>query len=433
MRTNNLSLFELNNLVRGVLELELSSMYWIVAETSDVRKNQNGHCYLELIQRDSSARSIIAKARAMIWSNTFSLLKPYFEETTQQRFSSGLKILIQVSISFHELYGYSLTIHDIDPSYTLGDQAKKRAEIVKQLDEDGVLLLNKELPIPQPLQRLAIISSPTAAGYEDFCHQLHSNVFHFVFYDKLFPATMQGEQTENSVLNALDKIYQFKDLFDAVVIIRGGGATSELSSFDSYLLASSCAQFPLPIFVGIGHDRDQTVLDIVANTSAKTPTAVAEFIINENLSQWNLINTTASRIKEISEKRFNHDFLTLKKIQMATSLMLKQKMQEQLINLQWYKKTIEKTCFFTLSREEDQVANAVESLANHAQSAFKQANLLLDSMQKNIELQSPENLLKKGYTYILKDQKLIKNKRDLKIGDEIETVFHDGTINSVIK
>jgi len=263
---DSLSLLELNALVRRSLEQCLPDQYWIQAELSDVRSNTTGHCYLEFVQKDPRSNNLVAKARGMIWSNIYRLLKPYFEETTGQLFASGIKVLVKVTVQFHELYGYSLTVLDIDPAYTLGDMARRRREILMQLEEEGVLTLNKELEMPVLPQRIAVISSATAAGYGDFCHQLQHNSGGFFFYTELFPALMQGNQVEESVLAALDRINDRVNEFDVVVIIRGGGATSDLSGFDTYLLAAACAQFPLPVITGIGHERDDTVLDSVAHT-----------------------------------------------------------------------------------------------------------------------------------------------------------------------
>ena len=265
---DSLSLLELNSLVRRSLEQCLPDEYWIQAELSDVRSNTTGHCYLEFVQKDPRSNNLVAKARGMIWNNIYRLLKPYFEESTGQLFTSGIKVLVKVTVQFHELYGYSLTVLDIDPAYTLGDMARRRREILLQLEEEGVLTLNKELEMPVLPQRVAVISSATAAGYGDFCHQLQHNPGGFYFYTELFPALMQGNQVEESVLVALDRINARINEFDVVVIIRGGGATSDLSGFDTYLLAAACAQFPLPIITGIGHERDDTVLDSVAVSTA---------------------------------------------------------------------------------------------------------------------------------------------------------------------
>ena len=242
---DSLSLLELNALVRRSLEQCLPDEYWIQAELSDVRSNTTGHCYLEFVQKDPRSNNLVAKARGMIWSNIYRLLKPYFEETTGQLFTSGIKVLVKVTVQFHELYGYSLTVLDIDPAYTLGDMARRRREILMQLEEEGVLTLNKELEMPVLPQRIAVISSATAAGYGDFCHQLQHNSGGFFFYTELFPALMQGNQVEESVLAALDRINDRVNEFDVVVIIRGGGATSDLSGFDTYLLGGRLCPVPV--------------------------------------------------------------------------------------------------------------------------------------------------------------------------------------------
>lgn len=411
MENQTLSLYELNNLIKGVLDDNLPELFWIRAETSDVRVNQNGHCYLEFIEKDGKGQNIIAKSRAMIWSNTFYILKAYFENATGQTFSSGLKVLVQVSVEFHELYGFSLTVHDIDPTYTLGDQARNRALILKQLEEDGVIDLNKELELPEPTNRIAIISSPTAAGYEDFCDQLVNNPYGFAFYTKLFPAIMQGERAEDSIISALERIYEYQENFDAVVIIRGGGATSDLSCFDSYLLAASCAQFPLPIITGIGHERDETVLDIVAHTRAKTPTAVAEFLIT-NLSETAVFLTDITHnIATITSQQLQNNLIKLNTYQTQASFLMKNRQKEQTTRL-------------------SVVSSEIKKLV---QQKLKEDKNNLDTLEKHMKLVSPENILKKGYTLTLKDGKIVKQATLLQKGDEITTRFADGEKESIVK
>ena len=272
-----LSLYELNNVVRSTLELTLEDSYWVVAELSEVRVAGNGHCYVEFVQKEEKGGMLLAKARGNIWRNTYNLLAPYFEQETGQRLAVGLTVLVNVSVSFHELYGYSLTVLDIDPTYTLGAVAQRRKEILALLEEDGVLTLNKELTLPRPLLRIAIVSSASAAGYGDFCDQIKQSGLPFQL--QLFPATMQGEGVEASVIAALEMIATEEENWDAVVIIRGGGAVSDLAGFETYLLAAHVAQFPLPVLTGIGHERDDTVVDLVAHTRLKTPTAVAAFLV----------------------------------------------------------------------------------------------------------------------------------------------------------
>ncbi len=455
MNNSAISLYELNVLIKNVLDNSLPDMFWIRAETSDVRVNQNGHCYLEFIEKDNRGKNLIAKSRAMIWANTFHLLKAYFENSTKQPFTSGLKVLVQVSVEFHELYGFSLTVHDIDPSYTLGDQALNRAAILKQLEEEGVLHLNKELDLPIPTNRIAIISSPTAAGYEDFLDQLSKNPYGFVFYTKLFPAIMQGDRSEDSIISALEHIYEHLDMFDAVVIIRGGGATSDLSCFDSYMLAANCAQYPLPIITGIGHERDETVLDIVAHTRAKTPTAVAEFLI-ANLSETAYeLDSLSQNIVALVTQRIQEETIRLDLLETKNSFVLKGWYREQEIVLSSAKNILtngmqriireNKNKFAALEevlkkgsaqsfKNNKEYFDQVEiNLKKRAEQLFKEEKNKLDIAEKHLKLMSPDNILKKGYTLTMKDGKVVKSSTELNAGDSITTVFSDSQIESVIK
>lgn len=433
MGNNAISLFELNNLVRGILHEGLPDMLWIRAETSDVHINQNGHCYLEFIEKDAVGKAIVAKARAMIWSNTFFMLKAYFESTTNQPFTSALKVLVKVSVEFHELYGFSLTVHDIDPSYTLGDQALNRAAILKQLEEDGVIDLNKELEMPVPSSRIAIISSPTAAGYEDFCNQLLHNPYGFAFYTKLFPAIMQGERAEKSIIDALEKVYQYQDCFDLVVIIRGGGATSELSCFDSYLLAASCAQFPLPIITGIGHERDQTVLDMVAHTRAKTPTAVAEFLISSMSDVMLALEELQDGIISIVNTRLQEESLLLNTFSTQAVLHLKNWRRIQQNSLDQMKSDILKSVYQLVKNENNKLPVLESDLKKLSLQILKDNSNRLDNLDKYLQLVSPDAIMKKGYTLTLKNGKMVKNPTDLNKGDEITTIFSEGRVDSIVK
>ena len=380
-----------------------------MAETSDVRVN-NGHCYLELIEKNPAGTGLVAKARAYIWANTFDLLKPYFEQTTGQNFTSGLKILINVSIDFHPVYGYGLNIHDIDPNYTLGDLQARRQAILKQLEEEGILTLNKELALTGLPQRIAVISSATAAGYEDFCRHLADNRQGFVFYMWLFPAVMQGEQTESSIISALDKLYIYKDLFDVVVIIRGGGATSELSAFDSYELAANCAQFPLPVITGIGHERDDTVLDFVAFHRAKTPTAVADFLIEQ--------------MDEIASVLF-HCQENIRKDTLAILESSNEKLQTLTAHLPFFARNMLEGKLSLLEILRLKVSNSASQLILSHESRLKEK-------QSFFRLSSPDYILAKGYSITLKNGKAIKSAKELSQGDVVETVLAEGNVKSIV-
>ena len=405
-----LSLYDLNALVRRSLEQCLPDEYWVQAELSDVRTNSTGHCYLEFIQKDPRSNNLIAKARGTIWANVYRLLKPYFEESTGQAFVSGIKVLVQVTVSFHELYGYSLTVQDIDPTYTLGDMARRRREILKQLEEEGVLTLNKELEMPVLPQRIAVVSSPTAAGYGDFCHQLKNNSRGFFFHTELFPALMQGDRVEESVLSALDAILNRQEDFDAVVIIRGGGATSDLSGFDTYLLAAACAQFPLPIITGIGHERDDTVLDSVAHTRVKTPTAAAEYLINCMDLAADELEVLISQLHESVRSRLTEEHRKLISYRNRIPSAVVRRVSDAKLALLTTRKDISLAVQTLLSRQRHR----------------------LELLQQRLADASPEKMLARGYSITLKDGKVVKNGDVLQLNDEIVTCLYQGEIVSIV-
>lgn len=405
-----LSLYDLNALVRRSMEQCLPDEYWIQAELSDVRTNSTGHCYLEFIQKDPRSNALIAKALGTVWANVFRLLKPYFEEATGQTFASGIKVLVQVTVSFHELYGYSLTVQDIDPTYTLGDMARRRREILNQLEEEGVLNLNKELEIARLPQRIAVISSPTAAGYGDFCHQLQSNSRGFYFYTELFPALMQGDRVEESVLAALDNVNARLPEFDVVVIIRGGGAASDLSGFDTYLLAAACAQFPLPIITGIGHERDDTVLDSVAHTRVKTPTAAAEFLIESMNNAADELDTLTVRLQESARNRLMEE-------------------QRKLVS---YKNRIPSAAYRRLSGAKLSLLTARKDIVQVVTSSVSRHRHRLELLQQRLTDASPEKQLARGYSITLKDGKVVKDTALMQEGDSVTTRLYQGEFTSIV-
>ncbi|WP_455584163.1 exodeoxyribonuclease VII large subunit [Bacteroides sp.] len=410
MKQETLTLFELNALVRQSLEQCLPDEYWIQAELSDVRSNATGHCYLEFVQKDPRSNNLIAKARGTVWSNVYRLLKPYFEEATGQLFASGIKVLVKVTVQFHELYGYTLTVQDIDPTYTLGDMARRRREILRQLEEEGVLTLNKELEMPVLPQRIAVISSATAAGYGDFCHQLQYNSRGFFFYTELFSALMQGNQVEESVLAALDCINHRLDDFDVVVIIRGGGATSDLSGFDTYLLAAACAQFPLPIITGIGHERDDTVLDSVAHTRVKTPTAAAELLISRMDEAADQLEYLSARLQEGASAFLEREYRRLSSCQSRIPSLVVRRLSDARLRL------------LTLHKDLMQSSTVMLSRQRHR----------LELLQQRISDASPDKLLSRGYSITLKNGIPVTDVSCISPGDEITTRLHKGELTSIV-
>lgn len=412
MNNEILTLLELNALARKSLEQCLPDSYWIQAELSEVRVNQSsGHCYLELVQKDAQTNYLVAKARGIIWARTYGMLRPFFEETTGQQLVAGIKVLIQVSIHFHELYGYSLVVENINPEYTLGDLALRRKEILDQLKREGVLTLNKELDFPLLPQRMAVISSATAAGYDDFRNQLEHNGRGYGFYMELFPALMQGDQVEKSILSALERILERQEDFDVVIIIRGGGSTSDLSGFDTYLLAAACAQFPLPIITGIGHERDDTVLDSVAYKRVKTPTAAAEFLID--------------RMDRVAEQLI----LLSNRLSEATRALWVKEENRLLL----YQQRIPRLANSLLVNTKIELAGLNGRLNQSVQQCLSQAKHKLSLLTQSIKYASPEVMMKRGYTLTTVEGKIVKSIQDLAEKEIMTTYFKDGKVSSEIK
>lgn len=406
----SLSLYELGNLIRRTLSEGMPAAYWVQAELSEVREAYNGHCYIELVQKAERGNALLAKARATIWANIYKMLKPYFENATGQCFAAGIKVLLQVTVDYHELYGLSLTVHDIDPTYTLGDMARRRREILMQLEEEGVLTLNKELPMPIFPQRIAVISAAGAAGYGDFCDQLISNPYGFVFYPKLFPAVMQGDRVEETIISALDHIAEEQEFWDVVVIIRGGGATSDLSGFDTYPLAANCAQFPLPIITGIGHERDDTVLDMVAHTRVKTPTAAAEYLVNALADIAQKLDTLITSLTVCLTERMHREEKRIEQLAQHLPALFALIHTRQLHRIEQF--------------ERDLYISIDNVLAKHTHR--------LQLMEKILESASPQLALKRGYTITRCDGRVVRHAASLSDDAVITTEFVDGEVRSSV-
>lgn len=450
MERKAVSLYEFTGKIKNAIENELNDGYWIIGEISELRINQNGHCYLELIEKED--QKIIARIRATIWSNTFRMLKPFFETTSGQSLSEGIKVMVKASVEFHELFGLSLNIRDIDPAYTIGDMAKRRQEIILQLEDDGVIDMNKSLYFPLIPRKIAIISSETAAGYEDFVNQLENNPYGYKFYHKLFNAFMQGEKTGDSIISALDRIYRCDNFFDVVVVIRGGGSKAELSSFDHYWLAFNIAQFPTPVLTGIGHERDQSIADIVAYQSLKTPTAVADFLIAKMEDTENELNQTHIDFKDAVKYLLSENNITLNRLSSQFFPFVKNKIGLHNISLDYKMNRLKLTSINVLEMEEgflDMFLHKTKiSLHNSIKdrrhtlsmattilrsSAIKMINTqthILEKAEYFSELSDPINILEKGYSITLKNGKPLRSKLDVVPGDELQTKLKDGLVFS---
>lgn len=426
-----LSLYELNNVVRSTLELTLEDSYWVVAELSEVRVAGNGHCYVEFVQKEEKGGMLLAKARGNIWRNTYNLLAPYFEQETGQRLAVGLTVLVNVSVSFHELYGYSLTVLDIDPTYTLGAVAQRRKEILALLEEDGVLTLNKELTLPRPLLRIAIVSSASAAGYGDFCDQIKQSGLPFQL--QLFPATMQGEGVEASVIAALEMIAAEEENWDAVVIIRGGGAVSDLAGFETYLLAAHVAQFPLPVLTGIGHERDDTVVDLVAHTRLKTPTAVAAFLVERQREEIELLTELGRRLRQAVTGKMERNALLLKSLQLrvkAAAVSCGRKEEQHLLQLA---SALENRTMQSLHHQKNLLENLRQDLRQAPLRRLVEEKQRLDYIQKLLHMSSLDRILQMGFSLTLSEGKAVRSAAQLTPGMLLTTHFAEGKMESRVE
>ncbi len=403
-------MFELNSKVREAIECELPDEYWVEAELSECRES-HGHCFMSLIQKDEKSATPIAKADARCWASKWMLIRPYFERTTGQQLHAGIKMLLKVYAQFHEAYGFSWIVTDIDPTYTLGDMARKRQEIIRQLKEEGVFDLQKELHLPLFCQHIAVISSETAAGYGDFCNQLTDNPYDFQFTPQLFPAIMQGEGVEQSIIAALEQIYSTSNShFDVVVIIRGGGATSDMSGFDTLALAENVANFPIPIITGIGHDRDESILDMVSHTRVKTPTAAAAFLIDHLKGVLDTIEGAQSLITHYAQQKLS----SLQSQLAAFQERLQSTVQQRIISQ-----------MATISNTESRIP----LLLDRRLTAECHRLQLLEEKAKALD---PTLLLQRGYSITTYQGKTIKDASKLAPGAEIETRLANGIIHSKI-
>ena len=404
---------------------------WVIAETSDLRLNRSGHCYLELIEKDGQGVTI-ARVGAAIWANKYRTLYYDFQRATGQTLASGMKVLVNVTATYHRLYGMKVIINDIDPNYTLGDMARQRQEIINRLKAEGILDMNKELPWPDVPQRIAIISAEGAAGYGDFMNQLQGNPYGLQFYPCLFHAVMQGDQTVPTVLGALDRINRHIDLFDCVVIIRGGGSTSDLNSFDNYDLASAVAQFPIPVIVGIGHERDVTVLDDVASIRVKTPTAAAEWLIQ--------CGTTAlSRLNELQEAVVTsvRDTVSQAREQLAyfTSMIpatARRIIDTNRIRLDNHARNIPVAATNLIASQRARLERSVERIGDALQGIMQREQQRLQALDDKATLLSPVNTLRRGYSLVKRGDRYISTASDLQPGDQVTLQFAVGDAEATI-
>jgi exodeoxyribonuclease VII large subunit len=451
---DKLTLTELQLIIKDSLYLALPDMYWVIAEISEISENYNGHCYLELVEKHPDEVSLRARVKAVIWSSRYRFIKPFFENTTGESLRAGLKILIRTKIEYHEIYGLSLVINDIDPAFTIGEMAIKRQQILKRLEEEGVLTMNKDLDFPVVPQRIAVISSINAAGYTDFMKHLTGNIFGYVFYTALIDTPMQGNETEAGVIGALEKIASHLEDFDVAVIIRGGGSQTDLSWFDNYNIAYYITQFPLPVITGIGHEKDLSVADIVAWRSLKTPTAVADYLIecmndaeNHIIEMSDSIISKSQYILEENKKRIDSSRVKLIPVARFMISELKEVLSEILVDMINTGKEyilragispanqISRLISGTRSQlafNSSSLAGKKQSLTGSLKNHIYNINIRVAGLNNSLKILDPENVLKRGYTITSMNGKIVKKCIELKKNDLINTRFSDGSVNSKV-
>lgn len=429
---NALTLYELNSLVVELIDKVMPSSYWVEAEIADARESK-GHLYLELIEKDESTNIPIARASAKCWRSSWLMIGPHFERVAGVKLRAGLQIMIQVHAQFHAQYGFSWIIDDINPEYTMGSMARKRNEIIAQLKSEGVFELQRELCLPLFAQRIAVISSASAAGYGDFCNQLQHNEYGFRFQIQLFQAFMQGEQVEQSIVAALNLISTKEDDFDCVVIIRGGGATADLSGFDTLVLAENVANFPLPVITGIGHERDESILDMVAHTRVKTPTAAAAFLIDHLAATLNRIEQAQISIQRMVEHRIQHEKLHLQQLSTHIPILFSMVKNRENARLDDYWHALLQRVMLHLQQSKMRVELLSNKVIPATTNKLMAEQHKLQLLEQRVDGVNPERMLRLGYSLTYKNGYVLRNVNEVKAGDEITTRLKGGIITSVVK
>ena len=448
------TLSELQHEIKESISEQFPFAVWIVAEINTLTRHKSGHCYMELVQKSKTSNSIIAQARATVWANKFSFISAYFESETDSELAAGMNVMLQVTITYHEVYGLSLNVIGINPTYTIGDMERAKKEIIARLINEGVFDMNKTQSFPAVVQNIAVISSSTAAGYGDFVNHLETNTYGYHINITLFEAAMQGEQTETSVLDALNRIGEEYENYDAVAIIRGGGSKNDLSWFDNYNIAYMVTQFPLPVISGIGHERDESIVDMVAHTRMKTPTAVANFIIDYNSKFEEQIDSTSSEIFGIakdflmsSEMYLNNMTMSIMKVrtrlskdtercdrimsEIRTGLNVRMKEEEMKLNMMGNK--LETSPRRLISEQESHLNGIKELISRTTKHRIEKANEKLSFLEHRLTLNDPRTILKRGYSITRINGKVVTNDLETNEGDIMETLLYDGKVTSMVK
>ena len=407
--SQHITLRELQRRVKSALEGQFALPLWVSAEISEIKVNYSGHCYLELVEKGGDNGVPTAQARAVVWRSNYPRIAGYFEAETGQRLAAGIKILAKALVTYHELYGFSLQITDIDPSYTLGDMERQRQQTIAQLQQEGVWDMNREAPMPAVVQRVAIVSSANAAGYQDFCKELARSPYRFEL--TLFDAFMQGEAAEESIIEALCNVAARPEKFDAVVLIRGGGSRSDLNCFNAYRLCAHVAQFPLPVLTGIGHDKDTSVADMVAHTALKTPTAVAGWLVErmDTIDAW--LDNAALQLRDNVLVTSRAQELRLQELSSHLLFHAKGLLRQRGMALEQMRETLAASAGNFLARQASRLGNAAELVAGR----------------------SPERILRLGFAIVRTGGKAVFSAAQVGKGNTLDIEVADGRIEGTVQ
>ena len=449
------SLHELNSSIRRAFEQNFGGRFWVTAETSGIKSPpQGGHFYFELLEKGEREGQILARSRAVMWRASVGSLLAKFESATGQTFTNGLQVQLLVGVHFHEQFGLYLDVYDLDPTFTLGDMARKRRETLERLRREGLIDCQKSLSLGRPLRHIAVISSASAAGWGDFRSHIQAARVQWPFLLQLYPALMQGEGTTTSILSALRDIVQSGIAYDCVILIRGGGAEIDLMAFDSYELCAAIARYPLPIIVGIGHERDTSVADRVAHHSLKTPTAVAEFLLNSREREWTLLRKHSERLQRSVVLMQDYHLVLLQRLVHHLPIAIKESTQQEFFKLQRQEATLQRTALMLLAQERQRIEHCsyvlkatMPKLLLAYQSSLEQEQrhlqrvlpLILEKKKESLEhlarlvqLLSPRQTLKRGYSIVRKADKSILSSQQLTRGDTLEIFLYEGRVGAQV-
>lgn len=423
---NIISLFELNGLIKEVLNQSFDERYWVSAEINELHVNK-GHCYLELIEKAEEGSTILARQRAMIWSNQYAMLNAYFSSITSRPLGVGMKVLVQVEIAYHESFGLSLTIRDIDPTYTVGDLERQKQEVIRKLSSEGIIDMNRMCAMPSVIQRIALIASATSAGYGDFMGQLNLSKVHIQV--TLFPAVMQGEGAVASLLDALDQVNNRIDEFDALVMIRGGGATSDLHCYNDYVLTASVAQFPIPVITGIGHERDITITDMVAHTPLKTPTAVSDFLIQNALAFLDQLLNVEQRMHYLVQSFFNHEHHRIQTRMLQVLPVVSSSLLEHRHLVDRRQERMQRTVEKLFGDRQMALQAVSDRLYRNVGRTLERQHARLDACAIQCRLLHPERVLERGYALVTRQGHVITDVLQVHANDELQIKMRKGILD----